>query len=142
MVTEEAETGTAEIKRDGTMALVEEAEAVVMVEVVVIQEAEETTATTTMQEEVMAASMKAEEAAKGMMDTTTTSTRRTNNKSSCIFNNKFLRQFLCLILRPVLDHSFRTITWTATPIRLIAMSIVANGATKGRNNDCDQPHLV
>ena len=144
MSAKEAEACAADIEREETMALVEETKPVVVAEVAVVEEAGETsTATATILEEVVTALMEAEEVAEGTTTgTTTTSIRGINNTPSCISNNKYLRQFLCLIPCPVPDHSSRATAWTATPIRPVAMSTVVNGTTKGSNNGRDQPHLV
>ena len=115
MFTKEADAGPGEIERGETMALVEEAEAVVVA--AAVEEAEKAIATaiatTPMQEEAVAASMEAEEATESIMDTTTTSTGLINNTLSRISNNKCLRQILCLIPCSVPDHSSRTTTWSA-----------------------------
>ena len=136
MANKVAEASAAETSKEGTMALVVEEAVEVVVKVDVVEEAEEATATTTtMEEEVLAASMETEEAAESIMDTTTTSIRVINNTLNFITSNKCLLQLLYLIPRPA-TYSSRITTWTAMPIRWVAVFTVANGAIN-TNNDRD-----
>ena len=143
MADTKAGAGAAEAEREETMVLVEEVVVAEEAKVAEAEEAEETTATTTIQEEVVATSMEAEAAAGTTMGTGTASIRGISNTRSRTSNShQCLQMYPCHTQYQALHQRIRSIIWTVTPIKWVAMPTVASGATKGSSNGRDRPYLV